>query len=111
MNLKTIIHDWHVGHVLIGLGITLAFWVAGLPYIGAAVACGFYFGREVRDTENHLKLDFDDMESMGAWDMLIYAMGGWNLRNWSRDNFLDFLPVVATSIPVAYLLSMVKLFQ
>lgn len=94
------LHRHHLTHPLLALAMMIPFIVAGAPWAGAAFAIGFYFGREVRDAEVSLGMNF--IRSLSSSGVL-WAFQGFDVRRWSRDNHLDFWPVVLTALVAATL--------
>lgn len=100
-------HMNHGTHPLIALGIMLPFVLIGMPILGAGLAIGFYFGREVRDCEVFRKMNFSTHKwgQFSLWENFKWAFQGWAFwKNWSKDNHLDFWPVVVTVIVAYYLI-------
>jgi hypothetical protein len=76
------LETWHLSHPLLAAFAVLAGAVCRRPRYGAVFAVGFYYGREVA----HVGARWAD----NPW------WWGFDLTRWSRDNHLDFWPVVVT---------------
>jgi len=86
------VQRWHLSHVLLGLAKMAPFAVVGLwwwpaAWIGAAVPVSFYYGREVAHV------------GVRVYDNRWWA--GYLPTNWSRDNHLDFWPVLVACTVLA----------
>lgn len=83
---------WHLSHPLLAFAKMAPFaavgvWWAPAAWIGAAFAVAFYYGREVAHV-----------------GVRVYAnrwWAGYLPTNWTRDNHLDFWPVLAVCAVVA----------
>lgn len=87
------LHDHHLTHPLIALAMMIPFVVAGAPWLGALLAIGFYWGREARDAEIAMEMDF--AEGLLSPPTVFWPLRGLWPGNWTRDNHLDFWPVTA----------------
>jgi transcription elongation factor len=87
MSIAQWLEDRHLSHPLLAVGAAAAagglLW-AGVPAwaFAAAMPAVWYHGREVTHAGN----------GRDPW------YSGFNLANWSRDNHLDFWPVVGVSV-------------
>lgn len=79
-----------LSHALIALLITIFGWSVGHLYVGAAVALGFYLGREVAQHER---------KTPG-----VNPLRGFAVWKWSLDAQLDLLfPVIAVGVVLFFL--------
>ena len=83
--------DYHLTHPIAALGFVLIFMLFGYGVVGCYIAICFYLGREVRDCEVQLGMNFKEGLSKNG---LLWALQGFDIRKWSLDNHLDFWPVL-----------------
>ncbi len=86
----------HAGLALLIQGLVgLPLWLLGVPgawWIGAALAVGFYWGREKAQFERDLA------DRLGKRSVVSVWYRGWFPWEWGRDGVLDLLfPAVACS--------------
>lgn len=94
------LHERHLSHPLLALAVMVPFAAADTAWIGAALATGFYLGREVRTTEERL-FGRGYLGGRLRKHGVLYGLRGFDLRNWSADSHWDFWPVVAVCALVA----------
>lgn len=90
---------YHLTHPLATLCVVLPFIYFGYGQLGAYLAIGFYLGREVRDSEIQLGMNFKEgLEKHGP----LWALQGLNIFKWEKDNHLDFWPVMTMLIVISW---------
>ena len=112
MNIISILHNNHLTHPLISLGwmgmivgVGAIFFSTMLLYFiwfGAFAGILFYYGREIRDTENNMQMNFTQtLPNLSFSESMYWSFRGWNLFNWTDDGIADFWPVVVSNILIA----------
>lgn len=98
------LHHAHLTHPLLAAAITVLAWLplrlAGVRqagWIGAALAVGFYWGREKAQHEAAL-VARGGRHVVDTWHL------GWTPFEWSAGGQLDFWPVLPAVVAVALLL-------
>jgi hypothetical protein len=91
-DIAAFVQRWHLSHPLLALAKMAPFavvgvWWAPAAWIGAMFAVGFYYGREVAHVGAAIPRN--------RW----YA--GYLPTRWSRDNHLDFWPVLVLCTALA----------
>lgn len=84
------LETWHLSHPLLAAVAVLAGAACRRPRDRAVFAIGFYYGREVA----HVGARWAD----NPW------WWGFDLTRWSRDNHLDFWPVLLTVVVLVALI-------